>query len=1178
MKNGEFYRQRKKNNVIGALCCIFFVLVILSVNSISAFKFDDKIDFHKNTNNSNVKGNANFGSYEIYNSAFLGFGKGEKEAKYTLIENSYSIFTAKAIINVELFKDEEIIADLNLYNKDNKKVNDIEIKKYISWNEKVKNYKEEYIEGKIYSKDNYTIILEAKRNNKETGLRDWIITTGHGDKELINWADWWDTSWKYKKQISNLSGSIIRINVTYDSDMQSDFDDVRFTNSSEDTELGYWLEQKADGSSAIFRVRTNGETSIYMYYGNDGASSNSNVSEVYGTGLIYFFPMENSPTGNLTNVITENDDAQPFNMDATNWVNGKIGKAIKFDGGNEYLSVPDSAVADSVLTVIGLGNFTQASTNNYDRIFIAKATDYTVGLDLTYAATGRFFKYTDAGTASEISIQNTFKMNSWNSFTLKIDGSNMSGWVNGRTYDTASQTSEFSNANNWYIGGGGANRYYTGQIDEVMMWNRALTDGEISIINNSKQPQTIFSTKEAVSLLNITLNNPINNYNSTSQNITFNCSSTAKFGVLNLTLIIDGVDNYTIYNSTSSQNLSLQTELILSQGFHNWTCKTSDEYLNVKESNRTLFIDSIIPIINITYPIGTINYFISGNNLSLNWSITETNLDSIWYNYNGTNVTLYGATNSTYFKVLSSSNKSLIVYANDTFGNVGNSTTNWDYKIFQTGIGYNNETIEGTTEKFNLNFTKMSSLTISMINLIYNSTSYSSTYSLNNDNVTISRYIAIPNFAVETNNTFYFNIIFTDESIVNTSSYNQTVNILGIDNCSSYSTLIYNYTLKDEETQENLDNGTIEIQLSLYDSSRSLNLLNYSQSYENFNPAQVCLSTALLNSSIYSIDSIIKYTSNESNGSVDYALEYYNILNFSLTNDTIPQNISLYNLKTEDSTDFQLTFKDSTLAFFPNALIYVYRQYVSDGDYKIVEIPITDSNGQTVLHLVRNDILYNFVITDISGEIIASFNKVIAFCQDYTIGSCTINLNARSSGDSTYKYTEDLAISYSQPTYSNITDLVSFSFVSSDLSTKTISTKIIRNNPFGNRTVCENSITSATGTLTCNVSDVSSSDRFLFIDILVNGDLKAQEVIDLESDISSFGVNGFFYAFLIILFIITLFMNDKQTLVIAIGLGWIIVISLSLLNGALIGSLSAGVWLITTIMIYLWKLNKEENP
>ena len=103
-------------------------------------------------------------------------------------------------------------------------------------------------------------------------------------------------------------------------------------------------------------------------------------------------------------------------------------------------------------------------------------------------------------------------------------------------------------------------------------------------------------------------------------------------------------------------------------------------------------------------------------------------------------------------------------------------------------------------------------------------------------------------------------------------------------------------------------------------------------------------------------------------------------------------------------------------------------------------------------------------------------------------------------------------------------------------------------------------------------------DQFLFIQVIVNTKLATQETINLNASTLSFGtLNGAFYAFLLILFLITMFMEDKKVLVVSLAIGWVAVISLGLINGQLVGATSAGIWLLVCIGIFLWKLNIEES-
>lgn len=108
---------------------------------------------------------------------------------------------------------------------------------------------------------------------------------------------------KRKKITINNTGGVlnqyqIRINVVYDTDMATDFSDLRFTTNNETTEIPYWIETYQASASAIVWVKVptitaTTTTDIYMYYG--GCSSTGNTSNA--TDVFEFFDDMNSISG-----------------------------------------------------------------------------------------------------------------------------------------------------------------------------------------------------------------------------------------------------------------------------------------------------------------------------------------------------------------------------------------------------------------------------------------------------------------------------------------------------------------------------------------------------------------------------------------------------------------------------------------------------------------------------------------------------------------------------------------------------------------------------------------------------------------------------------------------------------------------------------------------------------------
>ena len=112
------------------------------------------------------------------------------------------------------------------------------------------------------------------------------VNNGH----FYNLDPWWNATWKVKQKITltgNSSGAQtdyqIKLTVPYVSDMQPDFDDLRFTKADGITLIDAWLESKNDGINATVWVEfpTTPANTItedyYMYYGNDGISNYWNI-------------------------------------------------------------------------------------------------------------------------------------------------------------------------------------------------------------------------------------------------------------------------------------------------------------------------------------------------------------------------------------------------------------------------------------------------------------------------------------------------------------------------------------------------------------------------------------------------------------------------------------------------------------------------------------------------------------------------------------------------------------------------------------------------------------------------------------------------------------------------------------------------------------------------------------
>jgi len=109
---------------------------------------------------------------------------------------------------------------------------------------------------------------------------------------------------------------------------QTDFDDIRFTKDDGTTELPYWLEEKTDSNYAIFWVKLtenldNGNVTIYVYYGNSGASATGNGANTF----IHFDDFEDGTVGQLPSGWSESEN--PANGSTLVTASGYRGKGVE---------------------------------------------------------------------------------------------------------------------------------------------------------------------------------------------------------------------------------------------------------------------------------------------------------------------------------------------------------------------------------------------------------------------------------------------------------------------------------------------------------------------------------------------------------------------------------------------------------------------------------------------------------------------------------------------------------------------------------------------------------------------------------------------------------------------------------------------------------------------------------
>ena len=163
------------------------------------------------------------------------------------------------------------------------------------------------------------------------------------------------------------------------------------------------------------------------------------------------------------------------------WVDGKFGKALQFDGGTgEFIEVPDhdSLNLTDEITITAWVNRKGLGTGSWEPI-LKKGLSYGVG----YIVADQKFSFglaTDINPWSDYPINKTIQDEEWYHLACTYDKSveKLKVYLDGelkKEYDLKGSIKV--NTNNVKIGSG-----FNGTIDEVAIFNQALTQGEIEDI------------------------------------------------------------------------------------------------------------------------------------------------------------------------------------------------------------------------------------------------------------------------------------------------------------------------------------------------------------------------------------------------------------------------------------------------------------------------------------------------------------------------------------------------------------------------------------------------------------------------------------------------------------------------------------------------------------------------
>lgn len=685
-------------------------------------------------------------------------------------------------------------------------------------------------------------------------------------------------------------------------------------------------------------------------------------------------------------------------------------------------------------------------------------------------------------------------------------------------------------------------------IDGTHTWNCQACDNLGYCVNGSARNLLIDTVNPTISIIYPT---PIN------YSIVVTTFNTTQMDT-NLDICWYSLNNG-ITNTTFTCNTNI-TGLVANQGNNTWKVWANDTFGRINSSSVTFNVNST-PLINIQSPYGflglkTINY-----SIDLNYTAINPDLDSCWYSIDGgINVSLPGCNNQTIIIFDLIPIHSIIVYANDTFGNIGSSNSNWTI-LTDNSVTYSSPIVSSDYANFTANFSLGTSPTNVLFN--YNNLNYTPSISVDGYDYIITNNLNVPNVSVDTNFSFYYIFTINGNDYIS-NSRNQTVQTIIISTICNNVTFIYpilNLTNYGEEDTEitTLINGTVD-----YD----FNIIN--------NGVQIAQFNGTSNGTVIHI--CTNHNLSASSGALNLQLRYYapgymfktyNIQNGSLS--SIPFNINLYYLNNTIGNSFIINYVDFNYLEHPGAIIQIQREYLSLHTFYVVEIPVIADNGGSQANFNTHNIRYKLIVIE-KGKILDIFNNVFPICQSPILGTCVLDL--RGNEVITPGISEDFTY-----TLNKSGNIVSLTYIIPSGTSRTVRLTTVQNSRFiDGITNCNQSIFASGGTINCAYNNTIGDSE---INVQINtGTQTLYGTLGVAEDLQGFFLlNNYVIAFIMLLTLVLMFISSSAVMLIISVIGLIYLGLIFLLKGVNITVIATSlVWLVIAIVLALIKIsNKEEK-
>lgn len=353
-------------------------------------------------------------------------------------------------------------------------------------------------------------------NQKDTGV---FYTIDNGSLNNNTWSNLFKITILASQVNGDLTDFPVYVNLA---DLPSDFfnlvngsgADIRITSSDRKTQTAFELVSLdiANGQGELWFkapfLSSTTDTDFYLFVGNPNAKAYSEdhlfgAQNVWSNGFVAVYHMNEDPStgaGAIKDSTRHNNNGTSLgSMITSDLVTGHLGKAIDFDGTNDYLNTSLDPL-NEVGTNMTISGWAYSRVGNNYRGIAGGHVGSFQGLVFGQHESGNIHFGFGNSVNWGHAVYTSENLNSWSTYTMLVKaGLGVELFKNGINVGSDLDGATISNINNFWIGRAynAADRYFNGVIDEIRVSRvTRSTDWIKTEYNNHNSPATFYTTEK----------------------------------------------------------------------------------------------------------------------------------------------------------------------------------------------------------------------------------------------------------------------------------------------------------------------------------------------------------------------------------------------------------------------------------------------------------------------------------------------------------------------------------------------------------------------------------------------------------------------------------------------------------------------------------------------------------